>query len=57
MVVWGGGKRLTLSRMQSAERYEPDWPATVIHECAQREIWADKEAARQLEPQSSSKRQ
>jgi glucosamine-6-phosphate deaminase len=58
MVVWGGGKRLTLSRMQSAERYESDWPATVIHECAQREIWSDAEAARQLgHSLSSSKRQ
>ena len=35
MVVWGGGKRLTLSRMASASHYEPDWPATVIHECAE----------------------
>ena len=58
MVVWGGGKRLTLSRMLSAERYEADWPATVIHECAAREIWSDTEAARPLEPsQSSSKQQ
>jgi glucosamine-6-phosphate deaminase len=58
MVVSGGGKRLTLSRMRSADSYEPDWPATVIHECARREIWSDTEAARPLEPsQSSSKQQ
>jgi glucosamine-6-phosphate deaminase len=58
MIVWGGGKRLTLSRMLSADRYELDWPATVIHECALREIWGDTEAARPLEPsQSSSKQQ
>jgi glucosamine-6-phosphate deaminase len=49
MVVSGGGKRLTLARMLSAERYEPDWPATVIHECATREIWSDRDAARPLE--------
>jgi glucosamine-6-phosphate deaminase len=49
MVVSGGGKRLTLKRMMSAERYEPDWPATVIHECAIREIWSDTEAARPLD--------
>ncbi len=36
MVVWGSGKRLTLTRMRSAERYEPEWPATVIHECVVR---------------------
>jgi glucosamine-6-phosphate deaminase len=45
MIVWGAGKRLTLSRILSAERYEPDWPATVIHECAVREILSDSEAA------------
>jgi len=45
MVVWGAGKRLTLSRMRSAERYDPLWPATVIHECALREIVADADAA------------
>ncbi|MDQ6870494.1 MAG: 6-phosphogluconolactonase [Gemmatimonadota bacterium] len=46
MIVWGGGKRVTLSRMLSAQRYEPDWPATVIHECMIREIWGDTEAVR-----------
>jgi glucosamine-6-phosphate deaminase len=45
MVVWGSGKRLTLTRMKTAERYEPDWPATVIHECAKGEILADADAA------------
>jgi glucosamine-6-phosphate deaminase len=58
MVVWGGGKRLSLSRMLTAERYEPDWPATVIHECTVRAIWSDTDAAKPLEPrQSSSKPQ
>jgi len=45
MIVWGSGKRLTLSRMQRAVRYEPDWPATVIHECRIGEILADTDAA------------
>jgi glucosamine-6-phosphate deaminase len=49
MLVSGGGKRLTLRRMLNAERYEPQWPATVIHECAIREIWSDAEAARPME--------
>ena len=58
MVVWGEGKRLTLSRMLSAKRYEPDWPATVIHECPVREIWSDTAAAPQSETiRSSSKPQ
>ena len=45
MVVWGAGKRLTLARMLRAEGYEPEWPATVIHECAGREILSDAAAA------------
>lgn len=45
MVVWGAGKRLTLSRMREAEAYDPQWPATVIHECATGEILADRDAA------------
>lgn len=49
MVVWGAAKRLTLTRMLSAERYEPEWPATVIHECGVREILSDTEAAGQLD--------
>jgi glucosamine-6-phosphate deaminase len=44
MIVWGTGKRLTLARMLGADRYEPDWPATVIHECAVREILSDAAA-------------
>jgi glucosamine-6-phosphate deaminase len=44
MIVWGRGKRLTLTRMLRAERYEPEWPATVIHECTVREILCDADA-------------
>lgn len=49
MIVWGAGKRLTLTRMESAKRYEPDWPATVIQECALGEILADMDAAAPLD--------
>jgi len=45
MIVMGESKRETLWRMQRAERYEPDWPATIIHECAVGEIVSDLEAA------------
>jgi glucosamine-6-phosphate deaminase len=45
MVVWGSGKGLTLSRMLAAERYEPDWPATLVQECGRGEIVADEAAA------------
>ena len=45
MVLTGKSKRQSLSRVTKAERYDPDWPATVIHEFASGEIIADKEAA------------
>jgi glucosamine-6-phosphate deaminase len=45
MVVWGSGKRLTHSRIVKATGYEPDWPATMIHECAVATIVADAAAA------------
>ena len=45
MIVWGRSKRLTLQRMLAADRYDPAWPATVIHECPVREIVADQSAA------------
>ncbi len=45
MVVWGASKKLTLARIQNAERYESDWPATVIHECGAPEILCDAQAA------------
>jgi glucosamine-6-phosphate deaminase len=44
MVVWGAGKRETLRRLSAATRYDPQWPATVIHEVATGEIIADDEA-------------
>ncbi|MFN8572152.1 MAG: 6-phosphogluconolactonase [Gemmatimonadaceae bacterium] len=45
MVVWGAGKRRTYQRLANAERYESDWPATLIHECAHGAIIADTEAS------------
>jgi glucosamine-6-phosphate deaminase len=45
MVVWGAGKRNTLERMSAADCYDPDWPATLIHECAAGTIVCDVEAS------------
>ena len=44
MIVWGPSKRATLKRITNAHRYEPDWPATVIHEIAAGEILCDAAA-------------
>jgi hypothetical protein len=35
--------------MMKADQYDPDWPATVIHECVAREILADADAASALD--------
>ena len=44
MIASGESKRLTVSRMRAATGYEPDWPATLIHECAAGEIFCDQAA-------------
>lgn len=49
MVVWGPGKTETLGRMLGADRYQSEWPATLIHECRVREILSDADAANSLE--------
>jgi glucosamine-6-phosphate deaminase len=45
MVAWGAGKRTTLSRIRRAKAYEPDWPATIVHECRGAEVLCDEDAA------------
>jgi 6-phosphogluconolactonase/Glucosamine-6-phosphate isomerase/deaminase len=45
MIAWGEGKRLTVARMRGARDYEPDWPATLIHECAAAQLLCDEAAA------------
>jgi glucosamine-6-phosphate deaminase len=45
MVAWGTGKRVTVDRMRTARRYDPAWPATIIHECQAAEIVCDADAA------------
>jgi len=44
MALTGASKRLTLQRILAAAAYDPAWPATVIHECARRGIFADAAA-------------
>ena len=53
MALTGAAKRLTLQRILAATGYDPSWPATVIHECARRAIFADAAAAATL-PRTSA---
>lgn len=45
MVLTGDSKRESMARVFKAERYDPQWPATVIHEVPDGEILADASAA------------
>jgi glucosamine-6-phosphate deaminase len=47
MVITGEGKRMTLRRIEAADGYEPDWPATVIHEGTDGEVLCDRAALQQ----------
>jgi glucosamine-6-phosphate deaminase len=45
LVMHGDAKRESARRVQAAESFDPDWPATVIHECRRGRIYVDKAAA------------
>lgn len=45
MIVWGEGKRNAYRRIADAKAYDPSWPATIVAECHQAELHADRAAA------------
>lgn len=45
MLLVGAGKREAARRILAADRYDPAWPATVVHECAGAEVLVDAAAA------------
>ncbi len=45
MVLHGADKRESLRRIIAATSFEPDWPATFIHECPSARVWYDADAA------------
>lgn len=49
IVCLGAEKRLAAERISSADRYDPSWPATILAEIPDAEIWVDCAA---VEPQS-----
>ena len=44
MVLTGAHKRLSAGRILNAEAFDPDWPATIIHDCRAGQLWLDREA-------------
>ena len=45
MIVWGEAKRTAYRRMSEIRFYDPSWPATIVVECRQAELHADRAAA------------
>jgi glucosamine-6-phosphate deaminase len=45
MVAHGADKAEAARRLAAAERYEPDWPATVLSECAGARLFLDEAAS------------
>lgn len=45
MVAHGTGKAKTVRRLAEAEHYAPDWPATILAECAKAQLFVDVAAA------------
>jgi hypothetical protein len=45
MVLHGADKCESLRRIRAATHFEPDWPATFVHECPSASVWYDADAA------------
>lgn len=45
LVLIGDDKRTALRRVQANEGYDPDWPSSIIRDCANARIYADRAAA------------
>jgi glucosamine-6-phosphate deaminase len=45
LVIHGADKREAAARVLALDRFDPLWPASVVHTCADAEIWLDEAAA------------
>lgn len=48
MIATGRDKQTAAGRLSTASSYQPDWPATVLSECPQPDLFLDTEAAAAL---------
>ena len=44
LVLHGAGKREAAARLLALDRFEPSWPASIVHDHPDAEIWIDEEA-------------
>jgi glucosamine-6-phosphate deaminase len=45
LVLHGAGKREAARSVLALDGFDPAWPASVVHACADAEVWLDREAA------------
>jgi glucosamine-6-phosphate deaminase len=44
LVLHGAGKRAATARLLALDHFDPSWPASIVHDHPDAEIWIDKEA-------------
>ena len=44
LVLHGAGKREAAARLLALDRFDPSWPASIVHDHPDAEIWIDEEA-------------
>jgi len=44
LVLHGADKRAAAARLLSLDDFDPAWPASIVHACADAEIWIDEDA-------------
>jgi glucosamine-6-phosphate deaminase len=44
LVLHGADKRHAAARVLGLDRFDPSWPASIVHDCGDGEIWLDREA-------------
>jgi glucosamine-6-phosphate deaminase len=44
LVLHGAGKREATARLLELDTFDAAWPASIVHECREAEIWIDREA-------------
>jgi glucosamine-6-phosphate deaminase len=54
MLLWGANKADAFDRISQADRYDPLWPATIVHDCRNALIYADEAAAQKSEREGVS---
>ena len=43
-LVHGREKRAAAARVLELDSFDPEWPASIVNECDDAEIWIDREA-------------